>query len=230
MATSGTYLFNPSLGELTLYAFFMIGVRPTALTQEHMESARMAANLLNMDWSARQGANLWEVTPTTVPFVQGQASYSVPGNVVAIYDLYVTIGNSGSFTDRYIMPISRTEYSTYANKSQQGFPSVYWFDRLINGNITFWLVPDGNEVSFTYYSSSQIQDANFTSGQTVDIPAYFLLAYATGLARWLSLTWAPEREARMEAISEKAYATAAAQNVEEANFYISPNISSYYRT
>ena len=37
MATSGTFTFNPDLGELVLYAFNLAGVRPTALTQAHME-------------------------------------------------------------------------------------------------------------------------------------------------------------------------------------------------
>ena len=46
MATSGTYNFNPGLGELTVYAFNLIGVRGTSLLQEHMESARMASIML----------------------------------------------------------------------------------------------------------------------------------------------------------------------------------------
>ena len=46
MATTGTYAFNPGLGEITLYAFMNIGIRPTSIVQEHMESARMAANMM----------------------------------------------------------------------------------------------------------------------------------------------------------------------------------------
>ena len=52
MATTGLYTFNPSLGDLTIQAFQMCGVRPTALTQEHMQSALMAANLTNSEWAA----------------------------------------------------------------------------------------------------------------------------------------------------------------------------------
>jgi hypothetical protein len=41
MTTSGTYTFDPSLGELTLYAFNLCQIRPTSLMQEHMQSARV---------------------------------------------------------------------------------------------------------------------------------------------------------------------------------------------
>ena len=57
MSTSGTYSFNPSLGELTLYAYNLIGVRNTAVLQEHMEAARMASNMMLSRWS-NQGVNL----------------------------------------------------------------------------------------------------------------------------------------------------------------------------
>lgn len=66
MATSGTYTFNPSLGELTLYAFNLVGIRNTALLQEHLESSRMATNLLLSRWS-NQGVNLWAVDKVVVP-------------------------------------------------------------------------------------------------------------------------------------------------------------------
>ena len=70
MTTSGTYNFNPSLGELTLYAFNLCGLRNTSLLQEHMQSARMAANMLAMRWS-NQGVNLWAVDLVTVAACAG---------------------------------------------------------------------------------------------------------------------------------------------------------------
>jgi hypothetical protein len=87
MATTGTYEFNPSLGEITLYAFQNIGVRPTALLQEHMESARMAANMMLSRWS-NQGVNLWAVDLVTVPLIEGVAEYAVDPNTVVMLDVY----------------------------------------------------------------------------------------------------------------------------------------------
>jgi len=94
MTTSNTYNFNPSLGELTLYAFNLAGVRNTAIAQEHMESARMATNLMLSRWS-NQGVNLWEVQLVTVNLVTGTSTYSVDPKVVMVLDAYVTTPNSG---------------------------------------------------------------------------------------------------------------------------------------
>ena len=106
MATSGTYTFNPSLGELTLYAYNLIGVRNTALLQEHFEAARMATNLMLSRWS-NQGVNLWAVDLITTPLVSGTSTYPVDASTVMILDAYVTDSSSGQDIDRIIMPISR---------------------------------------------------------------------------------------------------------------------------
>jgi len=191
MSTSGTYNYNPSLGEMTLYAYNLVGIRNTSLLQEHMEAARMAANMMLGRWSS-EGVNLWAVDLQTITLVQGTSTYTVPDNTVAMLDAYVTTGTGTSAINRLILPISRTEYASYPNKQQQGFPTTYWFDRLLSPNVTLWPVPDGNEVSFSYYRVRQIQDSNLTNGQQVEIPYYFLEAFAYGLAQRLAMIWAPD--------------------------------------
>ena len=228
MTTSGTYSFSPSLGELTLYSFNLCGIRNTALLQEHMEAARMSSNLMLSRWS-NQGVNLWAVDLVTVPLVAGQSTYSVDANTVMILDAYLGITNSGPEIDRIIMPISRTEYASYPNKSQQGFPTTYWFDRLLSPTITLWPVPDGNQVSLTYYSVYRIQDANMNGTDQVDIPPIWLEAMVYGLAERLAMIWAPDKAPAMKAFADEAYSIAAAQNIETASFYISPATSGYWR-
>ena len=76
MTTSGTYTFNPSLGELTLYAFNLCGLRNTSILQEHMESARMGTNLMLARW-ANQGVNLWAVDLVSTALVTDQSVYNV---------------------------------------------------------------------------------------------------------------------------------------------------------
>jgi hypothetical protein len=228
MSTSGTYNYNPSLGEITLYAYNLIGVRNTSILQEHMEAARMAANMLLGRWSS-EGVNLWTVDLQTITLVQGTSTYSVPDNTVAMLDAYVTTGTGTNAINRLILPISRTEYASYPNKTQQGFPTTYWFDRLLAPTVTLWPVPDGNEVSFSYYRVRQIQDSNLTSAQQVEIPYYFLEAFAYGLALRLAIIWAPERAQILKPLADEAYDIASRQNVETAQQYISPMISSYFR-
>ena len=227
MTTSGTYNFNPSLGEITLYAFNLCGLRNTSLLQEHMESARMAANMVAASFSNR-GVNLWKVDLVTVPLVQGTSTYSVDPSTVMILDGYVTTGSGTTAIDRIIMPVSRTEYASYPNKTQQGWPTTFWFDRLLAPTVTLWPVPDGNEVSFSYYRLRQIQDANFTSGQTVDVPYLWMEAFAYSLAFRLAFIWAPDKVPLLKPIADEAYNIAAEQNVENAATYISPQIQGYY--
>lgn len=306
MATSGTYDFNPSLGELTLYAFNLCGLRNTSLLQEHMESARMASNLLLSRWS-NQGVNLWAVDKVVVPlaqevpitgasgtgalatltyasvdtpvytvgttiivsgidpagyngshivvssspgsvtfasletgtFVSGGiceapnevATFSVDPNTVMILDAYVTNDDSGANIDRIILPISRTEYASYPNKEQSGYPTVFWFDRLISPTVTLWPVPntDNGPQELKYYRVKRLQDSALSGGQTVEIPYLWLEAFAYTLAQRLAMIWAPEKVGLLQPMAQEAYDIAAQQNVEQANQYISPQLSGYFR-
>jgi hypothetical protein len=228
MSTSGTYTYNPSLGEITLYAYNLCGIRNTALLQEHMESARMSANMLLGRWSS-QGVNLWCVDLETIPLVQGTATYSVPQNTVVMLDAYVVQNLGGAAINRLILPISRSEYASYPNPNQQGFPTTYWFDRLLSPTVTLWPVPDGTQSSFDYYRVRQIQDSNFTNGQQVEIPYYFMEAFAFGLAQRLAMIWAPDKVAMLKPLADESYDIASRQNVETAQQYISPMVSSYFR-
>jgi hypothetical protein len=229
MATSGTYTFNPSLGEITLYAYNLIGVRNTAVLQEHMEAARMAANMLCSNWSNR-GVNLWKVDLVTVPLVEGQSTYAVDSNTVVMLDAYVEIDNGGQPIDRIILPISRTEYASYPNKEQQGFVTTFWFDRLISPTVTLWPVPDGTSAQYLkYYRVVQIQDSTLQNGAQVEIPYLWMDAFAYGLASRLAVIWAPDKVQLLKPLADEAYNVAAEQNVETAQQYISPQISGYYR-
>jgi len=226
MSTSGTYTFNPSLGEITLYAYQLIGVRPTALLQEHIDAARLATNMMLTRWS-NQGVNLWQVELVTVSLVQGTATYNVDPNTVVMLDAYIEYGDPA--IDRIILPVSRTEYASYPNKAQQGFPTTFWFDRLLSPTVTLWPVPDGSQTSLKYYKVMRIQDANMNGTQEVDIPPIWLEAFAYGLAMRLAVIWAPDKVVGLKPLADEAYEIAAMQNVETAQQYISPQISGYFR-
>jgi len=230
MTTSGTYSFDPSLGELTLYAFNIAGLRNTSLLQEHMQSARMATNMMLSTW-ANKGVNLWTVDLVSVPLVQGQATYSVDASTIMVLDAYMRIDDGVTDPiDRLILPISRTEYASYPNKEQQGFSTVFWFDRLVSPTITLWPVPDGTSAQYLkYYRTRQVQDSNLTNGQTVEIPYRWLEAFADGLAYRLSKIWSPEKAVALKAMADESCNVAAYQDVEQASQYISPQIAGYYR-
>lgn len=228
MNTSGTYDFDPAMGEAVLYAFGMCGVRRTAITQQHMEDARMATNMMMGRWSA-DGVNLWQVDLQTVPLMQGKATYDVPSNTIVMLDMYYTISNGQQNIDRIVTPVSRTEYANYPNKQQQGSPTVCWFNRLLSPTLTLWLVPNGQQASFSYYRLRQTQDSVLSNGTSVEIPWYFLEPYVFGLAARLALIWAPDRAVGLKAAADESWGIASRQNIETANTYVSPALNGYYR-
>ena len=247
MTTSGSYNYNPSLGEIVIYAYNQIGIRATSLVQEHMTAARMATNMMLANFSNR-GVNLWKVDLVTVPLVQGISTYAVDPSTVVILDAYLSIDNgSGNPIDRIILPVSRTEYSSYPNKQQQGFTTTYWFDRLtsptdmvgpgdsevppVSGpQVTLWPVPDGVSAQYLkYYRLVQNQTSNYSNGQTVDIPFLWMEAFADGLAYRLAKIWNPQMAVALKAVADESYQIAAAQNVETASYFISPQLAGYFR-
>jgi hypothetical protein len=226
--TSGTYNFAPSMGESVLYAYGLCGIRNTALTQQHFETARMATNMLLGRWSS-DGVNLWQVDLQKVPLVQGCSTYPVPSNTIVMLDMYYTINNGSMEIDRIMTPVSRSEYASYPNKHQQGAPTVAWFDRLLAPTVTLWPTPNGQQACFKYYRLRQTQDANLSNGQQVEMPYYFLEAYCLGLAYRLALSWAPAQVPVLKPLADEAWAIASKQNVETANIYISPMVQGYWR-
>lgn len=226
---SNTFNFAPSLGEIVLNAFSRIQVRPSEILQSHMFQARMAANLLLSEWSNAQ-PNLWEVDLQSLPITQGAATYSLPAETVMLLDVYLTTGPGVNPTDRYLFPISRTEYASYANKAVQGPPTVYWYDRLISQTVTFYPTPDGNgPYVINYYSVRQTQDAVVQNGYNVEIPYRFLDAYCAGLAWKLSEHYAPQLEDKMLARYTRAWTIATTQDTENVPMYIMPGVSGYFR-
>lgn len=230
MASSGTYDFSLSTGQSVISAFRRVRVFATSLRQDHMICAREEMNLLFVEWANKQ-VNLFKVELVSVPLVQATAVYSIPSRVVMILDAWVSqnFGTSQQ-TDRYISPISRTEFASLANKSTPGQPSQFWFDRLISPTVTMYPVPDASgPYVLNYYACTQMQDLNLGGGETPDIPYRWYDAFVSGLAHRLSRPYAPELEDKREKDAMKAWEIAATQDTENVSFALSPQISSYYR-
>jgi hypothetical protein len=226
--TSGTYNFAPGMGEAVLYCYGMCGVRRTAITQSHMEDARMATNMLMSAWNAR-GVNLWSVDLVTLPLIQGVSTYPVPPSTTVILDAYIQQNSSGATIDRLIFPISRSEYASYSNKTQQGGTTSYWFDRLLAPTITLWPVPNNTAYALKYYRLRQAQDSVYANGTSIEIPVYWWDAFTLGLGWRLALIWAPDRAIALKPLADEAYTYASTQNVETSAFMVTPMIGGYYR-
>ena len=196
------------------------------MTAQHIADAKNEANLLQIQW-ANDGVLLWTVDLITVSLVQGTATYNVPSNTVMILDLYISNGSS----NRLIMPFSRTDYASLANPTSQGFPTTFWFDRLIAPTVTLWPVPDGSATyTMSYYRYRQVQDAVAATGTQPEVQTLWLDAFIAGLAHRLSRHYAPQLEALRKADAMEAYLLASKQGVENVPLAVAPGLSSYFRS
>lgn len=192
---------------------------------EHMADAYSETNYMLSSWS-NMAPNLWTVDLVTQTLTASTATYNVDAKTVMILDAYITIDSQ----DRLIFPISRTEYASFPDKTAEGVPSVYWFDRILAPTITLWLVPDDSTLTLSYYRCTQNQDANLQSGETPAIPYRFIDAMVAGLAHRLARIYAPQLEQIREQDAIKALAIAQTQDVENTALVIVPGTQSYWRT
>ena len=119
----------------------------------------------------RISPNLWTVVRTQTVLTPGQATYSLTPQTITVLDASIVL-NFGSSNEsrRFITPISRTEYLSYANQQTPGQPTVWWQDRLISPTITFYPIPDGNgPYTFDYYSCTQLEES-LPGGEIPNIP------------------------------------------------------------
>lgn len=230
MASSGTYDFNASNGEIVLAAYERIKVFAPEILNKHMQTARRELNFLLAE-AANKQVNLWKVDLVTTPLISGQDTYAVQPRTVMILDAWITINSATSqANDMYITPVSRTEYASFNNKSTPGRPTCYWFDRLIAPTITLWPVPNQAGFTLSYYRCTQMQDANLAGGETPDIPYLWLDWFVAGMAHRLSRPYSTiEMEKLRKADAVEAWTVAATQNVENVGITLAPMVSTYYR-
>jgi len=235
MATTGTYSFAPSAADIVLNAFGMIGVRRPEITQQHLEDAYMAANLLMVDFTNRN-PNRWGLETQTQVLAPDTATYTLAAKTVSIAIAYIDTTSGSTTTSRVIGPISATDYGAIPNKGQQGQPTSYFFNLLSPApTITVWpVVPTNSTTTYTLRMQTfrQMQDVNLSNGYTLDAPYRFLDAFSTGMAARLAILY-PEKSkmsvADLEGLFEKRFRLAAQTDQEKTPMYVRPQMGGYFR-
>ncbi len=229
MATSGTTAFNPPLGSLAAYALGRCDVRRTAILQEHLEDVFMASNLILQDFSTEE-PKLWTMELLSFPLTQGQQVVALPSNVILVTDVYLqTQVANGVTNNRVLYPVGRSEWASYPSPLQEGFPSVYWFNRVLPPTLNLYLVPDGNLVYTLFaYAFTQMQDAIVVGQTQMALPPRWLKAFVDALARDLSLSYAAEKYPVLQMVAKESYERASTQEREVVPLYVTPGLGSYY--
>lgn len=229
--TSGSYNFGPAISELVLEAFERCGLRATALTLEWMASARRSLNLVLSSW-ANRGINLWKVDQVTQPLTQGQGTYTCDPSTIDVLPDSVSLRQMAGPdpVDIMLFAMSRGDFAAIPSKLQQGRPTSFWYERTLTPILNIWPTPDGNQPYWLiYWRHRQIQDADFSMGQQLDVPYRFLEAFAADLAAHLAMKWAPpQRAVALAAYAQTKWAEASDEDREKVSTFITPDFSGYF--
>lgn len=229
MASTGTYAYSPAASNLMLTAFGRIGIRRTEITAQHLADAENEANLLQVNISNKQ-PNLWTDELYTQVLTESTATYALPARLIAIQACYLTTTTGGTSTDRILWPYSTFEYASLPNKTQEGPPTAYWYNRQITPEIKLWPVPDGDATyTLNLRVCRQVQDVSLKSGTTLDLPYRWLDVYVADLAHRLSRIYATPLEAARKVDAAEAWANAATEDQERVPILFSMATGSYYR-
>ena len=201
MATSGSTDFDLDVAEIIEEAYERCGLE--VRTGYDIRTARRSMNLMFADW-ANRGLNLWTVKQATLSLTAGTATYTFESNYTDL--LEVSLRRSG--TDYELSRMSRGEYLGLPNKTTQGRPSQYFYNRQTTPQITLWATPDSSTDTLIYYYVKRIEDVD-TFTNTTDAPFRFLPCIVAGLAYYLSMKRAPDRIQLLKSVYEEEFQRAA---------------------
>ena len=217
MTTSGSRDFNLDVAELIEEAYERCGLE--VRTGYDARTARRSLNLMFADW-ANRGLNLWTVKQGTQALTAGTATYTLDASYTDL--LEVVVRRSG--TDYELDRMSRSEYLNLPNKTTQGRPSQYYYNRQVTPEITLWATPDSSTDSLVYYYVQRIEDADALVN-TTDAPFRFLPCMAAGLAYYIAMKKSPERVQLLKAVYEEEFQRAADEDEDRVSLKLQPSIS-----
>tara|TARA_Y100001938_G_C8091462_1_gene435331 strand:- start:2276 stop:2944 length:669 start_codon:yes stop_codon:yes gene_type:complete len=215
MATSGSRDFDLDVADIIEEAYERCGLE--LRTGYDAKTARRSLNLMFAEW-ANRGINLWTVKQGTQSLTAGTATYAFNATFTDL--LEVVLRRDG--TDFDLNRISRGEYLSIPNKTTQGRPSQYYYNRQTIPEINLWATPDSSSDTLVYYYIQRIEDADALVN-TTDAPFRFLPCIVAGLAYYLAMKKAPDRIQLLKAVYEEEFQRAADEDEDRVPLKLQPS-------
>lgn len=225
MTTSGTYTWFSTLetAELIQEAFERCGIEFSQVSGNQLDSARRSLQMLWSEFS-NSGPNLWTMTLRSYPLTSGTGTQTLPVQTVETPQVYVRDASVSPAIDYILTGIGRSDYDALPYKTQSGHrPTQFYLDRQTTPVMYLWPVQDNNSITLYTHAWEFQQDVGAYTNQ-LNVPNRWLDVSAAKLAARLALKWAPDRVDRLEAYADKAYAKAAAEDVESVPLRIAPDL------
>lgn len=209
MAVSSSIDFALTANDAVVTALELLGVRAEEepLQQYELERGLRHMNMMLKGWEA-DGVMTWTKTEGTITLAQSDVDY--------------VVGSGGSFTtvpldiedmritrnsiDLPMFRLSRPDYFSIPNKTVEGYPTQWFYDRQRDGGTIYvWPAPDSTAgtLKFTYRRRIMDMDA---SANNFDLPQEWYLAITHGLAVMLGPIYGKTGTPRYEDIKAKAAA------------------------
>lgn len=221
MTTSGSRDFNIDVAEMIEEAYERCGLE--VRTGYDARTARRSLNLMFAEW-ANRGLNLWTVTQASITLTQGTSIYTLESDVVDILEMVLRRDGTDYEMDR----ISRSDYFNFPNKTDQGRPSQFFFNRQISPVINLWQSPENSTDQIVYYYVRRLEDAD-SLVNTGGVPFRFYPCMVAGLAYYMAMKRAPDRLQVLKAVYDEEFQRASDEDRDRVPLKLQPSVQ-YLRT
>lgn len=228
MAVSASTDFNQTGTELVQDALAELGVHQA---EEPLAAVELAAGLraltrMFLAWET-QGIGGWTYTEGSLTLADSDGSYSFAsgGDFVTVpFDIMqVRVSHDGG-NEIEMMRLSREEYYRLPNRTVEGFPTQFFYDRQRDsGTLYIWPEPDDALYDLTFTYRRRIMDMD-ASADNFDLPPEWHEAIVFGLANRLvgryGMAGKPAA-ARVQMMAERAYQQVLSFDIAEGNGSVS---------
>lgn len=188
MAVSNSIDFNLNLTQLLVAARRKAGIHADeeAYPVAEFEADTVTLNLMLKAWQAK-GVLSWTMAEGSLTLVQGQAAYVFgSGGDVATVPMDIRSARIvRASIDTPMLPLSRERYLDLPNKTTQGFPTQFYYDRQrASGTLYVWPAPDATAGTLKYAHRRRIMDMD-AAADDFDVPQEWYEATLYNLAERL---------------------------------------------
>ena len=224
MAVSGSNDFELDVADYVEEAYERCGLE--VRTGYDLRTATRSLNLLLADW-ANRGLNRWTMQQTSQAITAGTSNYNLGIDTIDILSAVIRTGSGTTQTDISLSRISRDAYLSITNKNSTGKPTQFYVDRQINPIVKLWPTPDSVETYTLIFDRLVRMDDADAATNTLDVPFRFYPCLAAGLAYYIALKRAPERDQILKAVYEEEFERAASEDRDRATLSLTPSRDYY---
>lgn len=211
MATSGTYNFSPTIGDILSVAFRRVRIDPDTLDSTHIQDAVDALNFVYIEMEGEDGTSKFRYDYESITTTASEMGYVLPVGTIDVMQMVKRTGSGSSQTDIPIQKVSREDYINLAPKnSESSVPSQYtvifekplgteWFasDPGVTDRpaIVLWPVPD-SVFTLEYIRIRSHQDVTAIT-ETLDTRRNWYPAVLAGVTAYLAQEYDHAREDKL---------------------------------